>query len=84
MGTVAKSPSATLIHEWVEDDTFTWVVTEEILSEYKAVIARLGVRRPLPVPPYSPATKSTFRLGHSVADFNGLHQLAAWMTRTEQ
>jgi predicted nucleic acid-binding protein len=41
----AKSPSATLIREWVDDDTFTWLVTEEILSEYKAVLARLGVRR---------------------------------------
>ena len=39
----AKSPSATLIREWVDDDTFTWLVTEEILSEYKAVLARLGV-----------------------------------------
>jgi predicted nucleic acid-binding protein len=29
----------------VDDDTFTWLVTEEILSEYKAVLARLGVRR---------------------------------------
>jgi len=41
----ARSPSATLIRKWVESETFTWVVTEEILSEYKAVLARLGVRR---------------------------------------
>lgn len=45
VGFVAKSPSATLIRNWVESDTFTWLVTEEILSEYKAVLARLGVRR---------------------------------------
>ena len=41
----ARSPSATLIRQWVDRDTFTWLVTEEILSEYKAVLARLGVRR---------------------------------------
>ena len=27
--------------------TFTWLVTEEILSEYKGVLSRLGVRRNL-------------------------------------
>ena len=41
----AKSPSASLIRKWVESNTFTWLVTEEILSEYKVVLARLGVRR---------------------------------------
>jgi predicted nucleic acid-binding protein len=45
METAAKSPSAALIRDWVEGDTFTWLVSEEILSEYKAVLARLGVRR---------------------------------------
>ena len=43
----AKSPSAILLRDWVENDTFTWLVTEEILSEYKAVLARLSVRRNL-------------------------------------
>ena len=41
----ARIPSAALIHDWVESDTFTWLVSEEILSEYKTVLARLGVRR---------------------------------------
>ena len=41
------SPSATLLRDWVERDTFVWLVTDEIMSEYKRVLARLGVRRPL-------------------------------------
>jgi predicted nucleic acid-binding protein len=45
METAAKSPSAALLRDWVESNTFTWLVSEEILSEYKAVLARLGVRR---------------------------------------
>jgi predicted nucleic acid-binding protein len=45
VGTAAKSPSAKLIREWVDGDAFTWLVSEEILPEYKAVLGRLGVRR---------------------------------------
>jgi len=41
------NPSAQLLKDWIEDDTFVWLVTEEIISEYKRVLARLGVRRPL-------------------------------------
>ena len=41
------NPSASLLREWLETATFTWLVTEEILSEYKEVLARLGVRRNL-------------------------------------
>ncbi len=40
-----KSPSAILLRDWIEGNIFTWLVTEEILSEYKSVLARLGVRR---------------------------------------
>ncbi len=29
----------------IENDSFTWLVTEEIISEYKVVLARLGVLR---------------------------------------
>ena len=39
------NPSASLLREWLETATFTWLITEDILSEYKAVLARLGVRR---------------------------------------
>jgi len=45
-GTVAN-PSARFLRDWLEESTFTWLVTEEILSEYKEVLMRLGVRRPL-------------------------------------
>jgi predicted nucleic acid-binding protein len=41
----AKNPSATFLRGWLEDNTFTWLITEEILSEYKTVLGRLGVRR---------------------------------------
>ncbi len=40
-------PSAALLRGWLDDETFTWLVTEAILSEYKAVLTRLGVRRNL-------------------------------------
>lgn len=43
--TARKSPSSALIREWVVGDTFTWLITREILAEYKEVLARLGVRR---------------------------------------
>jgi predicted nucleic acid-binding protein len=42
-----KNPSAKLLQDWIEADTFVWLVSEEILSEYKRVLGRLGVRRPL-------------------------------------
>lgn len=43
----ARNASASLLRDWMEAGTFTWLVTEEILSEYKGVLARLGVRRSL-------------------------------------
>jgi predicted nucleic acid-binding protein len=42
-----KNPSAKLLGDWSEGDTFVWLVSDEILLEYKRVLARLGVRRPL-------------------------------------
>jgi hypothetical protein len=42
-----QNPSASLLRDWVEAGTFTWLVTEEILSEYKGVLGKLGVRRHL-------------------------------------
>ena len=38
-----KNPSARLLREWVESGTFVWLVSEEILEEYKEVPGRLGV-----------------------------------------
>lgn len=36
-----------MLREWVEGDTFIWLVSDEILLEYKRVLLRLGVRRAL-------------------------------------
>lgn len=44
---VPKNPSAKLLRDWIESDTFVWLITDEIVAEYKRVLARLGVRRPL-------------------------------------
>jgi predicted nucleic acid-binding protein len=40
-----KNPSANLLRDWIERDTFVWLVSDEILLEYKRVLARLRVRR---------------------------------------
>ena len=42
-----KNPSAKLLRDWTERDTFVWLVSDEILLEYKRVLGRLGVRRPV-------------------------------------
>lgn len=42
-----RNPSARLLHDWIQSNTFVWLLTEEIVSEYKRVLARLGVRRSL-------------------------------------
>ncbi|MGH9566435.1 MAG: PIN domain-containing protein [Candidatus Angelobacter sp.] len=42
-----KNPSARMLRDWIEGDTFVWLLSDEILLEYKRVLARLGVRRPL-------------------------------------
>ncbi|HET9836792.1 MAG TPA: PIN domain-containing protein [Candidatus Angelobacter sp.] len=42
-----KNASARLLRDWIEEDTFVWLVSEEILLEYKRVMASLGVRGPL-------------------------------------
>lgn len=39
-----KNPSADLLHDWVEKGDFDWLVTEEILDEYKDVLRRLRIR----------------------------------------
>jgi predicted nucleic acid-binding protein len=42
-----RNPSANLLRDWIEGDTFVWLVSDEILLEYKRVMGRLGIRRPL-------------------------------------
>lgn len=39
------NPSAQLLRDWIERGTFTWIVSQETLAEYKAVLRRLKVRR---------------------------------------
>jgi hypothetical protein len=33
-----------MLREWIEAGTFVWLITEEILDEYKEVLKRLNVR----------------------------------------
>jgi predicted nucleic acid-binding protein len=46
-GRTAENPSASFLRDWLERGTFVWLTTEEVLSEYKGVPTRLGVRRHL-------------------------------------
>ncbi len=39
-----KNPSADLLHKWAEEQTFVWLISEDILDEYKEVLRRLHVR----------------------------------------
>jgi putative PIN family toxin of toxin-antitoxin system len=39
-----KSSSGDLLYEWVQSEGFIWLVTAEILEEYKEVARRLNVR----------------------------------------
>ena len=41
----SQNHSAKMLRDWVENVTFIWLLTDEILLEYKMVLARLGVRR---------------------------------------
>lgn len=41
------NPSARFLQRWVERDTFTWLISEPILDEYKEVLTRHQVRRDL-------------------------------------
>jgi predicted nucleic acid-binding protein len=34
-----------MLRDWVENGTFIWLLSDEILLEYKTVLARLNVRR---------------------------------------
>ena len=39
-----KNRSADMLYEWAERGSFLWLVTAEILEEYKEVMKRLNVR----------------------------------------
>lgn len=40
----AANDSAIFLRDWVEHETFTWLMTADILEEYAAVLAELRVR----------------------------------------
>jgi len=39
-----QNPSAELLHTWAERNNFRWLVTEDVVEEYKEVLKRLRVR----------------------------------------
>ena len=39
--------SGRLLRSWIERQTFTWLVSHDIVEEYRQVLARLGIRRSL-------------------------------------
>lgn len=39
-----RNRSADILHGWAERSKFVWLITEDILDEYKAILKRLGVR----------------------------------------
>ena len=39
-----RNPSADVLRRWAEQNNFVWLVTEDILDEYKEVLKRLRVR----------------------------------------
>lgn len=39
-----RNPSADVLHRWGERNNFVWLITEDILEEYKEVLKRLRVR----------------------------------------
>lgn len=39
-----KNPSADILRRWAEKNNFVWLLTEDILDEYKQVLMRLNVR----------------------------------------
>ena len=43
-GLQSPVPSARLLRDWIDNGTFTWLINEEIVDEYKAILARRGVR----------------------------------------
>jgi predicted nucleic acid-binding protein len=44
IGNQSLIPSARLLRDWIDNNTFTWLINEEIVDEYKAILARRGVR----------------------------------------
>jgi len=39
-----KNPSADVLYKWAEEGNFVWLISEDILDEYKEILKRLRVR----------------------------------------
>jgi uncharacterized protein len=39
-----RIPSADVLHRWAKKSNFVWLITEDILEEYKQILRRLKVR----------------------------------------
>lgn len=39
-----RNPSTDVLHKWGERNNFVWLITEDILEEYKEILKRLRVR----------------------------------------
>ncbi len=44
LGAQPTVPSARFLRDWIENDTFLWLINEVIVDEYKEILARRGVR----------------------------------------
>ena len=43
-GDAPTNESAKLIRDWIENESFVWLVTADIINEYKVVLGRLHIR----------------------------------------
>ena len=41
---LGRNSSSDILHKWARQNDFVWLVTEDILDEYKEILKRLGVR----------------------------------------
>lgn len=39
-----RNPSADVLHDWAKQQIFVWLVSEDVLDEYKEILRRLRVR----------------------------------------
>jgi predicted nucleic acid-binding protein len=44
LGAQSPVPSAKFLRDWIENDTFLWLINEAIVEEYREILARRGVR----------------------------------------
>lgn len=43
-GAQSLVPSARLLRDWIDNGTFTWLINQEIVDEYKTILTRRRVR----------------------------------------